>query len=181
MSSDVNSVLGKGCTALQQACQIALETDLKHLHQGSTPNQSSQSLLLILLVGILSSLLGYITFCILVWHEEKAMLDAKTKDPIPQSRREQTNNGAEQAQQSSLTTDPPTSLTQAVEYEAEYLVTPPSALTPRPTTPSAFTRPPIKMAAEIEDGRQASQPSLIYSVQTNVRPPPPPPPPLPTP
>lgn len=126
------------------------------LLQSLHPVLFSPAVPLLLLVGLSCSLLGYVTFLVLLQQEEKAMQNAATADSK--------SNGTLTKSLSSLQGPPkatphPTPQAIVVEYEDEPLDPGPTpaatvaSSTPRPRTPSAFSQAPPKMDSDADESR----------------------------
>lgn len=169
MSDDINPAVDKSCFSAQQAGQIRVTAEQQGLLKAQfVAKQSVQALLLILLVGILSSILGFATYSILLWREEQAMQNAKIRAAQMHGQGLRIA-GSDEAQQSSRHTP---SESAVVEYEDGVTLTADdttSVPNPHPVTSSAIACAPTKMAASDNCSQRSAQPIGIPSLQTNVR------------
>ena len=176
---DIKHAVDQSFCAFQQACQGFVRADWAA--NPFLPDPCSPIVLLTLVFGLACSLLGYITFLILVHQDDRAKAkamqyevkgDAETnglhrEDPVSPTKPSAAVDETSQQQSTAL---------QPVEYEESAETseqrTPPTQTatppTPEPGTPSVVSQPPTKSASDSEDGPQPSKLASLKSVLSNV-------------
>ena len=175
-NADIRHAVDQSLQPFQQVCQGFLRTD-PSAHP-LLPDPCLPIVLLALVSALVCTLLGYLTFLVLVHKEESAEAKAMQYE----ARSDTQTNGLHREDPANLT-KPPAAVEERqrlhpVEYEAVETSeqrTPPQQTaappTPVPGTPNVNSQPPAKSGSDSEENRQPSKLATLKSVLSAVRPP----------